>query len=107
MSKSYAPLRRQLVQPAADDGRGSLVQGGVAGVGRDGQVVVCLGEEGVGGQRGAAGRGRSFTDGAVTLSVYGMKRLREPLGPGELLTPAGGNKDGPESGSDPVYLSEP
>lgn len=85
--KSNAPLWRQLVQAAADDGRGSLCQGGVAGVGRDGEVVVRLGGEG-----GAAERGRSLAHGAVTRRVSGEKRLRQPLRPGELVAPAGGNR---------------
>lgn len=83
---------RQLVQPATDDGRSSLSQGGVAGVGGDGQVLIWLWVEGVNGQGEAAQGGRSFSHGAVTLRVSGLKSLRQTLGPGELVAPEGANR---------------
>lgn len=87
LCETNAPLRRQLVQPAANDGRGSLGQGGVTGVGGDGKVLVGLAGEGVVGQRKAAEGGWSFSHSAVTWRVPGVKRLRKTLCPREPVTP--------------------
>ena len=84
--ESNAPLWRQLVEPAADDGRGSLGQGGVAGVGGDDQVLVGLWGEAVGGQGQVADGGWRFSHRAVTLRVSGVKSLRQTLRPRELVT---------------------
>ena len=65
-------MRRELVQPAADDGRAGLGQGGEAGVGGDDQVLVRLrgvqAGPGVGGRRG----GEGLSHRAVALGVGGV-----------------------------------
>lgn len=83
---------RQLVQPAGENRRGSLGEGGVAGVGGDGQVFVSVGEGG-GRQGEAAGGERSFTYSAVTLRVSGVKCLRQTLRPGQFVSPAGAKEN--------------
>lgn len=75
MWNSNTPLWRQLVQPATDYGWGSLSQGGVTGIGGDGQVLICLWGEAMGEQRDT-GSWR-FPNCAVALRVSRVKSLRQ------------------------------
>lgn len=84
--RSYSPLRRQLVQPATDDGRSFLRRGSVAGVRRNGSVLVRL-RQAPGGQGHPLGGGAALSNAAVALRVSGGTRPSRTSCPGGRLTP--------------------
>lgn len=76
------PLRRELVQPAAEDGCRPLGQRGEAGVGGDDVLIRFIGDKVVREGERVTGRGR-FTHSAVTWRI-------KTLEPRVIVLPVGG-----------------